>query len=175
MSTESGWPALGKEAASGSWRWSMEPPGLPLSRPRQTWSSGASTETATDASWWWVCGEGLLMESVFFTFSAVLCSEYSGASTRNRADMTKSLSSWMKWTERKGDRIQQKGAESEMQLRNIMHNCSVNENLRRPLLPTKAMQILSLSWAWKYLSAAPLACEVFVWSCITFLRAGDRK
>lgn len=43
----------------------------------------------------------------------------------------------MKRTERKGDSIQQKGAESERQLRNIMHNCSVNENLRRPLLPTK--------------------------------------
>lgn len=68
MSTGSGWPALEKEAASGSWRWSMERPGLPLSRPRQTWSSGASTETATDASWWWVVGRGFLVELVFFTF-----------------------------------------------------------------------------------------------------------
>lgn len=59
MSTGSGWPALEKEAALGSWRWSTGPPGLPLSRPRQTWSSGASTGTATDASWWWVNGRGL--------------------------------------------------------------------------------------------------------------------
>lgn len=49
MSTGSGSPASEKEAASGNWHWSMEHPGPPPSRPRQISSSGASTETATDA------------------------------------------------------------------------------------------------------------------------------
>lgn len=136
MSTGSGWPALEKEAALGSWRWSMEPPGLPRSRPRQTWSSGASTETATDASWWWVCGEELPCGVGLFHFLLQFCVQSALVSERERPWQSHGVTEWSELRE-KGDRMQQKGAESERQLRNIMHNCSVNENLRRPLLPTK--------------------------------------
>lgn len=137
MSTGSGWPALEKEAASGSWRWSMEPPGLPLSRPRQTWSSGALTETATDASWWWVCGQGLPCGVGVFHFLLQFCVQSTLVLPRE-SERTRQNHWATEWSElkEKGTGFSRK-AESEMQLRNIMHNCSVNENLRRPLLPTK--------------------------------------